>query len=118
MKSANDPTLEQDRKPLTTEEAKLNFANAMREFDLLEPLRKHPYLTVGAAATAGAVLGGSGKAIGGLAALTSSLVKLVKPLSGIVAQVVAAKVAAQTAASEAADNPPPEPSQATSDPTL
>lgn len=82
---------------LSVEEAKRNFVEAMHSVDVLEPLRKHPYVVLGTAAAAGAVLGGSGKVVLGLSGLVHSATRLIKPLGGIVAQLVAAKLAANSA---------------------
>lgn len=90
------PAAEAPREELSVTEAKARLAEAFRSVDLLRPLKEHPYVVVGAAATAGAVLGSSGAVVGGLGKVTVGLLRLVKPLSGIVSQVLAAKVAAQT----------------------
>lgn len=91
-----------DVKP-TPAEAKARLMDVARSIDLLAPMRDHPFVVVGAAATVGAVLGSSGSAINGLTGLTSTLIKLINPLSGIIAQIVAAKVASDTATEVAKD---------------
>ncbi len=91
---------------LTPEQAKSNLSAALRDFDLLEPLRKHPYVVVGSAVAAGAVLGSNGKVVVGLTGLTSTLIRLMKPLSGIIAQVAAAKIAAAAAAEQVKQTAP------------
>lgn len=91
----------------SVDEAKRRLLDEFRSVDLLNPLREHPFVVVGAAVTAGAVLGSSGRVVSQLTALTSGLVRLVKPLSGIVAQVLAAKVAAETVKPDSSETTPP-----------
>lgn len=91
------------REKPTIDEAKRRFIEAMHGIDVLEPLRKHPYVVVGSAVAAGAVLGSSGKVVVGLSGLVASLARLIKPLGGILAQLAAAKLAANAAADQAAD---------------
>lgn len=94
-----DPLTVPEDKP-SVEEAKRRFVEAMNAFDPLEPLRKHPYVVLGSAATAGAVLGGSGKVMLGMSGIVASLAKMIKPIGGLVAQLAAAKLAAHTAVNE------------------
>jgi hypothetical protein len=104
----NVPTTAADAKP-SLSEAKQRFMEAMQDVDLLEPLRKHPYVVVGAAVTAGAVLGSSGKVVLGMSGLVTALTRMIKPLGGLVAQLAAAKLAAHTAVKETQENPPADP---------
>jgi hypothetical protein len=99
-----DPLTVQADKP-TVDEAKRRFVEAMHAVDLLEPLRNHPYVVLGSAATAGAVLGSSGKVILGAAGLAGALAKMAKPLGGLLAQLAAAKLAAHTAVKETEPDP-------------
>ncbi len=91
---AADPLTRHEK--LSVAEAKQRLADVIHSIDPLRPVKEHPYVVIGAAATIGVVLGSSGKAVSGLGSFTASLTRLLKPLSGIVAQVVAAKVAAET----------------------
>jgi hypothetical protein len=95
----SDPLAVPNDKP-SVEEAKRRFVEAAHALDLLEPLRNHPYVVLGSAATAGAVLGSSGKVMLGLSGLVGALAKMIKPLGGLVAQLAAAKLAAHTAVNE------------------
>lgn len=97
--------------------AKLNLMEAARAIKPLQPLRDHPWITVGTAAGAGVVagsLGGGGGGHGtggGLAALVTSLATLVRslsgvlgPLSSIIGPFVAGKVAASATKDDAAES--------------
>lgn len=99
-----DPLAVPQDKP-SVEEAKRRFVEAMHALDLLQPLREHPYVVLGSAATAGAVLGSSGKVMIGMAGMMGALAKMVKPLGGLVAQLAAAKLAAHTAIKETEPDP-------------
>ena len=99
-----DPLNVPNDKP-SVAEAKRRFAEAAHALDLLEPLRKHPYVVVGSAAAAGAVLGSSGKVVLGMAGLANAVAKMIKPLGGLAAQLAAAKLAAHTAVEKADPDP-------------
>ena len=96
--------------------AKLKLMEAAREIKPLQPLRDHPWTTVGTAAGAGAILGSLGGGVGALVSLSTlarslssviaSLSKLVTPLAGVLGPIIAGKMAANT-----------EPHAATSDST-
>lgn len=79
---------------LSVAEAKARLVETLRSIDLLRPLRDHPFVVVGAAATAGAVLGSSGTTVNHLSRLSVSLLRLAKPVSGILTQFLAGKAAA------------------------
>lgn len=89
---------------LTPEQAKTLLLDAARAFDPLRVVREHPFVTVGAAAGAGAVMGSSGAGMFALTGLIRSLTKVIVPFAGIVGQVAAAHIGAKTGADQAAEN--------------
>jgi hypothetical protein len=55
--------------------AKANLVKAASEIDLLEPLRKHPLMTVAIAGAGGVLMGTSELKLGHLASITQSLTR-------------------------------------------
>ena len=88
--------------------AKMRLIEAGQLIDPLKPIREHPFVTVGVASGAGAVLGSSGGAAIALSALVGSgakflqsLVGLAGPLASILGPIVAGKVAGNASTSQA-----------------
>lgn len=78
------------------------FLAAAREVDFLEPLRKHPFSTVGAAALAGAVVGShrGGTPVAAGKAATKSVSKLLPLISSLVQGYMAVRQQAHQASAE------------------
>ena len=93
---------------LDLQERKRQFVEAVREVDVLKPLKAHPWVTVGGAVTLG-VLAGSTKLSGSKAVVAGSKrwVKMLQPLLLGVGQFLAARHAAATAAEQAANQVDP-----------
>ena len=70
--------------------------DAARTFDPLKKLREqihaHPFVVVGTAAGAGVLLGSSAHTVVALSRLAASMVRVLKPLSGLIGQFAVAKM--------------------------
>jgi len=63
--------------------AKLRLIETARLIDPLKPIREHPFVTVGVAGGAGAVLGSTGGAALGLSSLVHAGAAFLRSLSGV-----------------------------------
>jgi ElaB/YqjD/DUF883 family membrane-anchored ribosome-binding protein len=110
LREVADPKL-RDRPNLSTAQAKVHFLEAANAIDpigsLRNAVRNHPFMTVGAALGAGAVVGASTGKLGPISRFAYSLIKLAKPLALSAAQLAASRVAAHYAADAASAAPPP-----------